>query len=217
MLLEPVQLTQRSQLQLQLYGASKGVGEVMIIPDFFGLHPGTLPQWVTAISSLGISGFLGTLTVAWWRRGVNLKQIAKEEAVALKELAKTEALRLKELSNEDEADLRDHWFEEVKRCVAEISTLRERANIQDQQYLTLQKESDLRHRESVKNHEQCLKERDELRKKVNRQELELEGLKLQFKTSSADRVIEMTKTNCPSPDVVDAAQRVKKIVKGEKE
>jgi hypothetical protein len=60
-----------------------------------GLDIGTVAGWITALSSLGIFASLGTLTVAWWRRGVSLKG----------------------LSDTAEGKLRDHYAEELERVV----------------------------------------------------------------------------------------------------
>lgn len=58
-------------------------------PDFLG----TLPGWITAASTT--TGVV-TVIVAFWKRGVSLKG----------------------LQNADEADIRDHYAEELERVVA---------------------------------------------------------------------------------------------------
>jgi hypothetical protein len=57
-------------------------------PDFLG----TLPGWITAVST---SGGMVTLIVAYWKRGVSLKS----------------------LDNTDHADIRDHYAAELSRVV----------------------------------------------------------------------------------------------------
>lgn len=66
-------------------------------PDFIG----TLPGWITAIST---TGGMVTLVVAYWRRGVSLKS----------------------LDNAEHADIRDHYAEEVKRYAEELQRVTER-------------------------------------------------------------------------------------------
>lgn len=62
------------------------------MPDVLG----TIPQWITAISSTAVLGLIGTLVVAFWKRGVSLKG----------------------LQNADVGDIRDHYAEELERVVA---------------------------------------------------------------------------------------------------
>lgn len=75
---------------------------------------GTFPQWVTAITSTAWLTFSSGLLIAWWRRGVDLKKLALG----------------------DEADIRDHYAEELERvlarqhdCEAREEMLRERVRV----------------------------------------------------------------------------------------
>lgn len=65
---------------------------------------GTVPQWITAISSTAVLGLIGTLVVGWWRRGIDLKK----------------------LTAADEADIRDHYAEELGRVVTRQHECEER-------------------------------------------------------------------------------------------
>lgn len=59
------------------------------------LEIGTVAGWVTAFSSLGIFASLSTIIIAYWRRGVSLRGLA----------------------NAEDADIRDHYAEELARVI----------------------------------------------------------------------------------------------------
>lgn len=65
---------------------------------------GTIPQWITAVSSAAVLGLIGTLVVGWWKRGVDLKT----------------------LTTTDHADIRDHYAEELSRVVSRQHECEER-------------------------------------------------------------------------------------------
>jgi hypothetical protein len=135
-----------------------------VTPDFLG----TLPGWITAAST--ITGVV-TIIVAWWRRGISLQR----------------------LSNESEADIRDHYADEVGALRTQLLTL-------ERHYREMLEQSDRRHAE-------CEVARQEIR-------TELEGLKSQIRLASTDRVLRMESDPPPAPHARAAAHRVKKIIEG---
>lgn len=136
-------------------------------PDIIG----TVPQWITAISSTTLAGALVTLIVQWWRRGVSLKG----------------------LENANEADIRDHYAEEVAALRGQLLSI-------EKHYREMLEQSDRRHAE-------CEASRGVMRE-------ELEGLKKQFRAASADRVLRMEENPPEAPHSRAAAERVKKITEG---
>lgn len=65
---------------------------------------GTVPQWIAAVSSMGVLSLVGTMFVAWWKRGVDLKG----------------------LSNVEAADIRSHYAEELQRVITRQRDCEER-------------------------------------------------------------------------------------------
>lgn len=142
----------------------------MPAPDFIG----TVPQWITAISSTTLATALVTLIVQWWRRGVSLKG----------------------LENADEADIRDHYAQEVAALRGQLLSI-------EGHYRGMLVQSDQRHAE-------CEAARATMRE-------ELDGLKKQFRAASTDRVLRMEADPPEAPHSREAAHRVKKIIEeGEK-
>lgn len=128
---------------------------------------GTLPGWITAASTT--SGVVA-LVIAFWRRGVSLKGLA----------------------NANEADLRDHYAQEVEAMRAQLMAM-------EKHYREMLAQSDRRH-------EECEEARREMRD-------ELAGLRDQLRLQAANRVIAMEESGTkPSEHVVAAAHRVKRIV-----
>lgn len=141
---------------------------------------GTIPQWITAITSSAVLGLVGTLTVAFWRRGVSLKT----------------------LENADEADIRDHYAQELERNTSEIGVLRDQLRSMELHYRDMLSKSDRRH-------EECEAARHEMREELN-------GLRAQLRTQASDRVLALEEGHVtPSKHVADAARRVKKIIEDE--
>lgn len=101
----------------------------MITPDVIG----TIPQWITAISSTTLAGALVTLIAKWWQRGISLKG----------------------LENADEADIRDHYADELRRLTDLV-------------------------KEITKEHEECKRQREELRAAYNEIDRKLVGVTRQF-------------------------------------
>lgn len=133
----------------------------MVTPEFLG----TLPGWITAASTT--TGVV-TLVVAFWRRGVSLRT----------------------LSNEANADIRDHYAEEVGAMRAQLFAM-------ERHYREMLEQSDRRH-------EECEAARVQMR-------TEIDGLKRQLVSASTDRVLRMEE-GPPTPLALDAAHRVKKII-----
>jgi hypothetical protein len=74
-----------------------------VTPDLVG----TIPQWITAISSTSVAAAVVALVTAYWKRGVSLKTLA----------------------NADHADIRDHYADELERVVARQHECEEREHI----------------------------------------------------------------------------------------
>lgn len=144
-------------------------------PDFMG----TLPGWITAASTT--TGVV-TLIVAYWRRGVSLRR----------------------LTNEDEADLRDHYAEE-------LSALRSKLNEQEDHFKGLEKHWREMVEASDRRHEECEVARRGLRLELDAMHEELSGLRAQIRAASTDRVLRMEEECPPAPHARAAAHRVKKI------
>jgi hypothetical protein len=123
---------------------------------------GTIPQWLTA---LGIGSFL----IALLRRDVQVRG----------------------LRNTDQADIRDHYAQEV-------AALRDQLLTMEQHYRNMLEQSD-------KRHDECEVARSQMR-------AELDGLKRQMAAASADRLLVLEERTCPSdvaPHSTAAAKRIK--------
>jgi hypothetical protein len=112
---------------------------------------------------------------------------------------------IKQLTGAEESDIRGHW-------AAEVKALRDRLDGADDRYLELLKrfdehreQSELRYKQALSYHTECVAERNELRN-------ELEGLKRQIAAQATDRVLVMEE-NCDNirnaPHSLAAAKRLK--------
>jgi predicted RNase H-like nuclease (RuvC/YqgF family) len=155
----------------------------VITPDFIG----TLPGWITAASTTtGVAAII----IAFFRRGVSLKG----------------------LQNAAEADIRDHYADEVK-------ALREKLDRQEAHFRTLEKHlremidaSDKRAEESDRRHGECEQARRELRGEIDEMHKELTGLHRQITEQSADKLLILEQRGKPSevaPHSTAAAKRLK--------
>jgi hypothetical protein len=131
-------------------------------PDFLG----TLPGWITAASTT--TGVV-TIIVTFLRRGVSLKG----------------------LRNADEADIRDHYAQEVEALRGQLLSM-------ERHYREMLEKSDRRH-------EECEAARSAMRQ-------EIDGLKRQIPGLSADRLLILEQNGPPSeiaPHSFAAAKRIK--------
>jgi hypothetical protein len=102
-------------------------------------------------------------------------------------------VQVRGLRNADTADIRDHYADELK-------ALRDRLDIADKRYLEAMKLADSRWEESNRRHEECVKEREDLRD-------ELTGLKRQIIRYSSGKLTILEE----APESRKAAERVRKI------
>lgn len=158
------------------------------VPAFLG----TLPGWITAS---GVTGILWI--VAHWQLGV--RKVAVE--------AQQVRVNAAQVEHVDEADIRDHYADEVRQ-------LRERLDAQAERHVRRESDIEERYRkllrEADERHEACQDANKDLREEVERVKEELGGLRRQILRYSADGVIllEHDPTGAPSQEVVAAAERV---------
>lgn len=109
------------------------------------------------------------------------------------------------LAADSEADIRDHYADEVK-------ALREKLNLQEQYFRGL--ETHLRGLidESDRRHSECEAARVEDRRERSRMQDEIDGMKAQIRAASTDRVLRMEKDPPEAPHSRAAAHRVKGII-----
>lgn len=82
-------------------------------------------------------------------------------------------IQMRKLKNDDEADIRDHY-------AAELVALREKLMDMERHYREMLERSD-------KRHEECQRDREDMRCKMNEQAMELEGLRRKVAMISQDR------------------------------
>ena len=124
---------------------------------------------------------------------------------------------MRTLTDAETADIRKHYAAELARAVDEIARLRQRIDDQDKRYRDFQEQADKRQEDSARRwreanrfHEECLKERAEMRN-------EIEGLKTQLKRYSANALMILEddpaapKPSAKAPEAVASASRVLKI------
>lgn len=134
---------------------------------------GTIPQWITA-------GGLVTLIAAVLKYKIGWRK----------------------LSNEDEADIRDHYAQEVAALRAELNQQEKNFRDAETHLRDLLRASDVRH-------EECERARADSRREVEGLHREIEGMRRQIIRYSADGVLMLNEQ--PSEAVRSAAERVKKI------
>lgn len=142
---------------------------------------GTLPQWLTLG---GVSGIIGI--VLRYRLGSQ------------------------KLSNADEADIRDHYAQEV-------AAMREKLDRQETHFQLLEKHlremiaaSDQRAEESDRRHAECEAARQAMRREIDGMHDEIRGLKRQIPEVSADKLLILEgKPSEVAPHSTAAAKRIK--------
>lgn len=112
--------------------------------------------------------------------------------------------------NEDE-NLRKHYAEELQRLTKKLDEksgdFSAKMQVMEDHYRKLLDDSDRRH-------DECQKDRDNLRREMNDMHDEIAGLKRQIARYSADRVVLLGEDNY-APEAKRSAQRVRKIVDDE--
>lgn len=138
---------------------------------------GTLPQQITAAGMVAILGLY-----ARWHLG------------------------LKKLKGDSEADIRDHYAQE-------LSALREKLNRQEQRFMDLEGHWRKMLEASDHRHEECEEARQTMRNELSAMHGEIAGLKRQLVRYSAERVV--TLPGVEETHAAAAAERVRKIVDDE--
>lgn len=171
----------------------------MIPADFAG----TLPGWITAIST---STGVVTLITMYWRRGIALRKLNIEQKIA---------------DNVDAADIRDHYADEVQklrdRLDAQSLGFKARLDENDEHYRGIIDRLERRYAEaaeaSQQRHEECMADREKLRSEVGILRNEINGLVRVITQASIDRVIALGEE--VSDDVRQAAERAQQYINEE--
>lgn len=114
---------------------------------------GTVPGWITSAGVLGILGI-----VVRWQLGLRKLNVEAQQV----------SVNAQQVHNADEADIRDHYAQEV-------AVLRQRLDEKDERHREAMATADLRH-------DQCIKSRDDMRKRLEVVEDRLLGTIRQFVT-----------------------------------
>lgn len=168
----------------------------MIPTDFAG----TLPGWITAVST---STGVVTLITMYWRRGIAIRKLGIEKAIA---------------DNVDAADIRDHYADEVQklrdRLDKQAESFRGRLDEIDGHYRDIISKLEQRYTEASKaaqiRHEECMADRDKLRNEVSILRNEINGLVRVITQASIDRVIALG--DDVSDEIKEAAARAQAYI-----
>lgn len=114
-------------------------------------------------------------------------------------------LGMRKLALADEADIRDHYAQEVARYVEKLAA-------QEKHFLDVEKHLRELIAISDRRHEECEAARSEDRRQRIAMQDEIDGMKRQILRYSAEGVLVMSEQ--PSEKVAAAAERVKKITDG---
>jgi hypothetical protein len=152
--------------------------------------PSTLAGWFTAIGSMGSLATLMTLLLRWdlGRGKLSIERQKQHDT--------------------DEADIRDHYADEVRQ-------LRDRLDAQSGRFKKDLQELEDRYKrllhDSERRHDQCQEDRDQLKERVENMSDEIRGLVRLIAQNSANAVIRMG-DDVPD-DIKNAAERVELILK----
>jgi predicted nucleic acid-binding Zn-ribbon protein len=157
------------------------------LPAFFG----TLPGWVTALSSGGILACLV-------RRELGLKKLEIE--------AQQVNVTARQVEDARDADIRDHYADEVK-------ALREALQQQSKRHNDALDALEARHQRvhdaAAARQEKCEAEREKLATLVRDIQEELHGVRAQVRANSAEQVVLLAASNEPvPPHALEAAKRI---------
>jgi len=165
-----------------------------VLGDWYSIF-GTLPGWITSAGVLSILGI-----IVRWHLGQRKLQIEAQQV-------EVNALGVR---NTDEADIRDHYAEEVKQ-------LREQLNGQGERHRNQILAIEQRHREQMdaaeRRHDDCVKIREELRDQVSALKDLVAGLRRVIVQASASQAISIagTKPGEVPEDILAAALRVEEV------
>lgn len=152
---------------------------------------GTLPGWITASSS-------ATLLGLFWRYKLGLAKVQVE--------AQNVQVEGKKVEQAEDADIRDHWAQEITRLQNMLTEQDKRHN----EALTAMEE---RHGRAMLHNEErqakCEQERERLAEKVKVLGQELEGVMQQVRMNSAEQVVLLAASDEPvPPHALAAAKRI---------
>lgn len=152
--------------------------------------PSTLAGWFTAIGSMGS---LATILIAFLRWDLGRGRLAIDR---------------KKQHDTDEADIRDHYADEVRQ-------LRERLDTQSGRFKKDLQELEDRYKrllqDSERRHDQCQEDRDQLKIRVEDMGDEIRGLVRLIAQNSVNSVLQMG--DSVPEDIKAAAERVQGILK----
>lgn len=134
---------------------------------------GTLPGWITSAGVVGLLGLLLRYQLGRQKLQIDAAQVD---------------INAQQIANTDEADIRDHYAEEVKELRAALKEQsarhQQRENEMDDRYRRLLQESEARH-------EECQTQRRELRHDMDRLLDEMAGLRRTIVQYSAEGVVRL--------------------------
>jgi uncharacterized membrane protein YccC len=137
------------------------------LPDWMG----TLPNWITATA---LSVYLGL----WIRRELGLKRLAIE--------ADQVQVNAQKVGNEDSADIRDHYAQEVGRL---MQAMDDQAKRHEDAMNALEARHNRIYEAAEQRQARCEAEREKLGERVQHLEEELSGVRLQVRMNSAEQVV----------------------------